>query len=100
MVPCSSSVICSGLTDTLDLSLGGNGDKGQAVSVEVTPNDGNQNGALVSDSETVANSAPTISSVAIDQAAPKTTDTLTVSVTSADPDGDARTYAYQWKKAA
>ena len=88
----------SSLTDTLDLSGAGDGDKGQTVSVEVTPNDANQNGTTVSDSEVVANSAPTVSTVTIDQGSPTTNQTLTVSVTSADPDGDARTYAYQWRK--
>src|SRR3989475_12799084 len=32
------------------------------------------------------------------QASPKTNDTLTVSVTSHDDDGDAVTYSYQWQK--
>ena len=88
----------SSLTDTLDLSGAGDGDKGQTVSVEVTPNDANQNGTTVSDSEVVANSAPTISSVTIDQGSPTTNQTLSVTVVSADADGDARTYAYQWRK--
>ena len=86
------------LTDTFDLSGAGDGDKGQTVSVEVTPNDGGQDGSLMSDSEVVANSAPTISSVSVDQASPRTNDTLSVSVVGADADGDARTYAYQWQK--
>ena len=86
------------LTDTFDLAGASDGDKGQTVSVEVTPNDGSQDGSTVSDAEVVANSAPTISSVSIDQGSPRTNDTLTVSVTSADADGDARTYAYQWRK--
>ncbi|MGE5690197.1 MAG: OmpL47-type beta-barrel domain-containing protein [Pseudomonadota bacterium] len=88
----------SSLTDTLDLSSAGNGDKGQTVSVEVTPNDGIASGSTVSDSETVANSAPTLGSVSIDQGSPKTNDALSVTVVSADADGDARTYGYQWRK--
>ncbi len=48
------------LTDTLDLSLAGNGDKGDVISVTVTPNDGMVNGANAVDSETVANSAPVV----------------------------------------
>ena len=42
------------LTDTLNLALPGNGDAGDTVSVEVTPNDGTVNGAVVSAQATVA----------------------------------------------
>ena len=41
------------MTDTLDLSVAGNGDAGDTVSVEVTPNDGTVNGAVVSAQATV-----------------------------------------------
>ena len=83
---------------TLDLSAAGNGGKGDGITVAVVANDGSASSApTLSPAVTVANSAPTISSVTIDQAAPKTNDTLSVSVTSADADGDARTYAYQWR---
>jgi hypothetical protein len=47
---------------------------------------------------TSSNTAPVIESVAIDQAAPKTNDTLTVTVVAADADGDPLTYQYQWRK--
>jgi CSLREA domain-containing protein len=46
------------LEDTLDLSEAGNGDKGDAITVEVTPNDGGFNGTIVSAQATVANTAP------------------------------------------
>src|SRR3989442_15566016 len=36
------------LTDTFDLSVAGNGDKGNTITVEVTPNDGTVNGPMVS----------------------------------------------------
>ena len=39
-----NNVGSSPLTDTLDLSVAGNGDKGQTVRVEVTPNDGSTRG--------------------------------------------------------
>ncbi len=42
------------LTDTLNLATAGNGDPGDIVSVEVTPNDGTINGTLVSAQVTVA----------------------------------------------
>ena len=47
------------LTDSLDLSVAGNGDRGDSVSVEVTPDDGVLTGTTVSDSATVADTAPT-----------------------------------------
>jgi hypothetical protein len=42
------------------------------------------------------NAPPVISSVAIDQTAPITTDTLSVTVQASDPDGDPVTTSYQW----
>lgn len=50
----------SSLTDTLDLSAAGKGDKGDTITVEVTPNDGHINGTPTSDSATVTNSAPVV----------------------------------------
>ena len=44
----------TGLTDSLDLSLAGNGDLGDVVRVEVTPNDGTADGSIASDHVTVA----------------------------------------------
>ena len=43
----------SALTDVLNLGIGGNGDPGDTVSVEVTPNDGFVGGATVSASQVV-----------------------------------------------
>src|SRR5262249_32023256 len=68
------------------------------ITVEVTPNDGTLNGTKVSASATVVDTAPVIDSVVIDQANPKTNDTLSVTVVSHDDDGDAVTYSYQWHK--
>src|SRR5205823_591664 len=53
------------LTDTLDVSLSGNGDKGQTITVAVTPNDSFVNGATVlgsaSVSITITNTPPVAS---------------------------------------
>ncbi len=43
----------SSATDTLDLSQAGNGDSGDTITVEVTPNDGVVDGTLSSTSITV-----------------------------------------------
>jgi hypothetical protein len=49
----------SGLVDTFDLSLAGNGDPGDVVSVELTPNDGTVAGTTVAAQVTVAAAGPT-----------------------------------------
>ena len=65
----------SSLTDTLDLSVAGNGDNGDTITVTVTPNDGDADGDDVTDTASVGNQAPVVDSVAI---APTTLRTLTV----------------------
>jgi cyclophilin family peptidyl-prolyl cis-trans isomerase len=83
-------------TDTLDLSQVGNGDKGQTITVQVTPNDGTLSGAVATASTTVANSAPIVDSVTLAPDPPSTTDTLAATVTSHDPDGEAVTLSFAW----
>jgi cyclophilin family peptidyl-prolyl cis-trans isomerase len=86
-------------TDTLDLSLAGNGNKGDQITVSVTPNDGTLNGTSVSATATVANSIPIMDTVSISPNNPTTSTTsLTATPTAHDPDGDAITFSYQWKK--
>src|SRR4029079_7733809 len=84
------------LTDTLDLSQAGNGDKGDLITVTVTPNAASADGALASDSATVADTAPT-ATVSLNTASPKTNDTLTATATKSDADGDNVTLTYVWK---
>ena len=48
------------LTDTFDLGVAGNGDAGDIVSVEVTPNDGTVDGTAVSAQQTVVNTPLTV----------------------------------------
>jgi plastocyanin len=86
------------LTDTLNLGVAGNGDNGDTVTVKVTANDGAVAGSPVTDSASVGNEPPAISSVAINQSSPRTADTLSVTVTATDPDLDPLTYSYQWRK--
>lgn len=76
------------LTDSLDLSVAGNGDKGNTITVEVTPHDGIINGTTVSAPATVANSAPTISDIT-DQAIFVNTSTSALAFTVSDADNDA-----------
>ena len=88
----------TGLTDTFDLSVSGNGSEGDAISVTVTPDDSDALGTPVSASATVGNTAPVVNSIAIDQASALTNDTLTTSVSTSDPDGDSVAVTYQWLK--
>lgn len=84
----------AGSGSTLD---GASFDKGDTVYVEVTPDDGSDAGAAVaSGGVTIANTPPVVSAVGLSPSAVYTRDTLTASVTSADDDGDARTYTYRW----
>ena len=84
------------LVDTLDLSLPGNGSKGDVVSVEVTPNDGTADGAIASDLATVQNSPPAVT-IALDNTSPRTNDVLHATATPTDPDGDALNLTFVWK---
>ena len=75
-------------------------DKGQAVYVVVTPEDGESAGAAAASAAvTVANTAPTAPSVAITPSGAVDGDDLTCSVTSTstDADGDVLTYSFEWE---
>jgi hypothetical protein len=85
------------LTDTLDLSVAGNGDVNQTVTVEVTPNDGQADGTTASTSVVVQNSAPVINSLTLSPNPVGTNDTLTATVDATDADNDAMTFTYVWK---
>jgi hypothetical protein len=95
----NGSAIAGATGATLDLAQAGHGDKGDAISLTVTPNDGTvDGGASTSGAATVANSAPVVSSVSITPPSPTTDQTLTATPTGTDPDGDTVTYAYQWRR--
>ena len=84
------------LSDSFDLSAIDNGDNGQTVTVSVTPNDGDEDGAPAVDTATVGNAAPVITSATIDETAPRTNDTIHVTAIASDDDGDTVTFTYQW----
>ncbi|HEX5040879.1 MAG TPA: LamG-like jellyroll fold domain-containing protein [Candidatus Limnocylindria bacterium] len=93
-----TTLTSTSLTDTFTAAVPGNGDRGDTITVTVTPNDGSLDGTPVSDSATVVNAAPVVDSAFISPSAPLTTDTLSVAVTSHDVDNDARTHTYQWTR--
>ncbi len=70
--------------------------KGAAVTCEVTADDGNGGTASDEGQVTIQNTAPTVSSVTIFPSSPGTNDTLTVSYTTNDADGDSVSVTYQW----
>jgi endonuclease YncB( thermonuclease family) len=74
--------------------------KGQVWQCVVTANDGTINGSPAEDEVTVQNSAPAAPVVAITPDSPGSGADLVcgISTQSADADGDAITYTYQWYK--
>jgi len=83
---------------TLDLSQASYGNKGDSIYVTVTPSDAiNSGAAFSSGTVTVANSAPVISSVTLDNLDPRIDDCLTAQVLGAfDADSDPVTFQYTW----
>src|SRR5262249_494662 len=83
-------------TDTFDLSQPGNGDKGQVITVDVTPSDGTASGAVKTATTTVANTPPAINAVELTPTNPDPTSTLNAMVTASDTDNDQITFTYSW----
>ncbi len=81
---------------SLDLSVVGNGDRGDTITVRVTASDGQMTSAPTKASVVVADTAPT-ASVALDVTSPTTNQVITATATSSDADGDTLTYTFTWK---
>ncbi|RYX82404.1 hypothetical protein EON83_19520 [bacterium] len=91
--------ISGAIGNTLDLSVAGNGDHGDVITVEVFATDGTANSSTITSAGvTVGNTLPSISSVTLTPTAPITTDILTANVVTTDVDGDSPTYTYVWSK--
>lgn len=88
----------SGATGTsLDLSVAGNGNRGDMIAVRVTASDGSLTSVpLTSTVVVVANSAP-VATVSLDPATPTTQTLLTAFATATDADVDPLTLQYVWK---
>src|SRR5207302_33460 len=82
---------------TLDLSQPENGNKGDKITVAVTPRADTATAATVVAEVQVANSAPRIATLTLSPASPQTMDLLTARTTTDDPDGDAVALSYVWK---
>jgi cyclophilin family peptidyl-prolyl cis-trans isomerase len=83
-------------TNTFDLSQANHGNKGDRITVTVTPNDGTLNGTAVSATATVVNSPPAVS-VSFNTTSPAAGTTLTATAVPSDPDSDSVTLTYVWK---
>ncbi|RYX80740.1 hypothetical protein EON83_27305 [bacterium] len=95
----NGSAIGGATGSTLDLSVIGNGDKGNTITVTVVANDGKDDSApFTSAPLTVGNTAPTMTTVSISPTDPKTDTILTATPAGGDVDSDTLTFTYQWKK--
>jgi hypothetical protein len=72
---------------------------GDVVTCTVTPSDGTDDGATVSASVIVANTAPTMGTVSVAPSAAYNTDTLTCAGSATDVDGGSPTLSYAWTNA-
>ena len=91
------TAVTSLTTDTFDLSLASNGDRGDVVSVVVVADDGRLSSAPATATVTVADSAPTVS-VSVDDATPGKHDIVTATASTSDADHDALTYSFVWRQ--
>ena len=82
-------------SSSFDLSVAGNGDRGQSVSVEVVASDGALQSAPLSTSAVVGNTPPTVT-VSLSDATPQSRDVLVATASAQDADGDALTLTYTW----
>jgi hypothetical protein len=69
---------------------------GDTVQCTVTPDDGTDTGTPVSDSVTIQNTAPVLTSVSVSPSSPTVADTLSCSATATDADGDTVSFSYAW----
>jgi len=74
--------------------------KGDVITCQVAPWDGTDTGASkLSNSVTIRNGAPSVSSVSVSPTTAYTNTTLTATPSGwSDPDGDSPGYRYQWQK--
>ena len=94
----NGSPLAGETSSTLDLSVAGNGNRGDLIKVEVYATDGNAGtSSTVNDTVTVANTARWRAPSTITPASPTTNQTLTATPAGfTDADGDSLTYHYQW----
>ncbi len=70
--------------------------EGETWTVTVTPSDGEVEGPSATASLSIGNAAPKVTSISLSPTEAYTDDTLTVSATTSDPDGDTVYLSYVW----
>ena len=82
---------------TLDLSVAGNGDRGDAIAVRATASDGALTSAPVTSTAVVIADTAPMATVALNTTTPTTHTILVAMATASDADRDAITFTYLWK---
>ncbi|HZL07702.1 MAG TPA: Ig-like domain-containing protein [Candidatus Dormibacteraeota bacterium] len=92
----NGSNIPGATSPTLDLSQGGNGNKGDSIALQVIASDGTYtSNPVVSSPVTIVNSPPT-ANVSLSTVTPDTDATVTATAAVNDADGDPVTLTYIW----
>jgi hypothetical protein len=86
----------SATTDSFDLWLADQGDRGDVVAVSVVAADGRLSSPAASASVAIVNSAPSVS-VALSTTTPGKRDVVTATAAGSDADRDALTYTFTWR---
>ena len=81
---------------TLDLSVPGNGNRGDAIALRVVANDGSLPSAPLTSAPVTVVNAPPSATVSLNPTVPHTNDILTATATSTDVDADPVTLTYVW----
>jgi DNA-binding beta-propeller fold protein YncE len=83
-------------SDTFDLGVAENGDRGDVVVVELVTSDGTLESGVATAGATVVDSPPTVA-VSLNTTTPTMKTVLVATVVGQDPDRDGLTYVYTWK---
>src|SRR5207249_3760050 len=83
-------------SDSFDLALAGNGDRGDTLAVAVTVSDGSLESGPASANAIVVNTPP-LAGVSLTPAAPTTNTVVSAAATASHADGDQLRYSFTWR---
>ncbi|MDP9246400.1 MAG: YncE family protein [Chloroflexota bacterium] len=89
--------ISAATTATLDLSVAGTGERGDAIAVRVTASDGTLSSAPLTSSALLIQDTAPVATVALNTTTPGTHTVLVATATASDADADPLTFTYVWK---